>query len=84
MAHVWEKSYPPGVRWDTPLPPAAPLESLLETAATSWSDRIAIDFYDRNRMRDRSRLHARSGQVDHRYIRGDIERAGVVVSAGLR
>jgi long-chain acyl-CoA synthetase len=47
MAHVWEKSYPPGVRWDTPLPPAAPLESLLETAATSWSDRIAIDFYDR-------------------------------------
>ena len=47
MAHVWEKSYPPVVRWDTPLPPAAPLESLLETAATSWSDRIAIDFYDR-------------------------------------
>ena len=47
MAHVWEKSYPPGVRWDTPLPPAAPLESLLETAAISWSDRIAIDFYDR-------------------------------------
>jgi AMP-binding enzyme len=47
MAHVWEKSHPSGVRWDTPLPPAVPLESLLETAATRWPDRIAIDFYDR-------------------------------------
>ena len=33
MAQVWEKSYPPGVRWDTPLPPAVPLESLLETTS---------------------------------------------------
>ena len=47
MAHVWEKSYPPGVHWDCPLPPAVPLESLLETAATRWPDRIAVDFYDR-------------------------------------
>ena len=47
MAHVWEKSYPSGVHWDSPLPPAVPLESLLETAATRWPDRIAIDFYDR-------------------------------------
>jgi long-chain acyl-CoA synthetase len=27
--------------------PAVPLQSLLETAATTWPDRIAIDFYDR-------------------------------------
>ena len=47
MAHAWEKSYPSAVRWDTPLPPAVPLESLLESAATKWPDRIAIDFYDR-------------------------------------
>jgi long-chain acyl-CoA synthetase len=47
MAHVWEKSYPSAVRWDAPLPPAVPLESLLESAATKWPDRIAIDFYDR-------------------------------------
>jgi long-chain acyl-CoA synthetase len=47
MAHVWEKAYPPGVRWDTPLLPAVPLESLPESAATKWSDRTAIDFYDR-------------------------------------
>ena len=47
MAHVWEKSYPSGIHWDCPLPPAVPLESLLETAATTWSDWIAVDFYDR-------------------------------------
>ncbi len=47
MAQVWEKSYPPGVRWDTPLPPAVPLESLMETTSTKWPDRTAIDFYDR-------------------------------------
>jgi long-chain acyl-CoA synthetase len=47
MAHAWEKSYPSGVHWDCPLPPAGPLERLLETAATTWPDRIAIDFYDR-------------------------------------
>jgi long-chain acyl-CoA synthetase len=47
MAHVWEKSYPSAVRWDTPLPPAVPLESLLESAATKWPGRTAVDFYDR-------------------------------------
>jgi long-chain acyl-CoA synthetase len=47
MAHVWEKSYPPGVSWDAPLPPPVPLESLLETAASKWPERVAIDFYDR-------------------------------------
>ena len=47
MVHAWEKSYPSGVQWDHPLPPAVPLETLLETAATTWPDRIAIDFYDR-------------------------------------
>jgi long-chain acyl-CoA synthetase len=47
MAYVWEKSYPPGVFWGTPLPAPVALESLLETAAAKWPDRIAIDFYDR-------------------------------------
>src|ERR1700694_5352288 len=45
--HVWEKLYPPGVAWDAPLPPPVPIESILETAAAQWPDRIAIDFYDR-------------------------------------
>ena len=53
MAHVWEKSYPSAVRWDIPLPPAVPLESLLESATAKWSDRTAIDFYDRTTMRQR-------------------------------
>jgi long-chain acyl-CoA synthetase len=47
MAHVWEKSYPPGVSWDAPLPPPVPLERLLEEAAGKWPDRVAVDFYDR-------------------------------------
>jgi long-chain acyl-CoA synthetase len=47
MVHFWEKSYPQGVYWDTPLPPAVPLEGLLETAAGKWPQRVAIDFYDR-------------------------------------
>ncbi len=48
MAYVWEKSYPPGVSWDAPLPPPVPLEGLLETAASKWPERVAIDFYDRS------------------------------------
>ena len=47
MAHFWEKSYPQSVSWDTRLPPAVPLENLLETAAGEWPKRTAIDFYDR-------------------------------------
>lgn len=47
MAHIWEKSYPQGVSWDAPLPPPVPLESLLETAASKWPQRVALDFYDR-------------------------------------
>jgi long-chain acyl-CoA synthetase len=44
---VWEKSYPEGVSWSDPLPPAVPVESLLEQAAERWPDQIACDFYDR-------------------------------------
>ncbi len=47
MAHVLEKTYPQGVSWDAFLPPAVPLESLLETAARKWPERTALDFYDR-------------------------------------
>jgi len=47
MAYIWEKSYAPGVAWDAPLPAPVPLESLLETAAQNWPDRVALDFYDR-------------------------------------
>ena len=67
MAHIWEKSYPQGVSWDLPLPPAVALESLLETAAVKWPERIAIDFYDRTftfrELRDLARRAARGLQV---------------------
>jgi long-chain acyl-CoA synthetase len=47
MAHLWEKSYPPGVAWKAELPATVPLESLIETAAERWPDHRAIDFYDK-------------------------------------
>jgi long-chain acyl-CoA synthetase len=46
-AHIWEKSYPPGVSWGAPLPPPVALDAMLERAAEKWPDKIAIDFYDR-------------------------------------
>jgi long-chain acyl-CoA synthetase len=63
MAHIWEKSYPPGVSWGDPLPPALPIESLLEKAAETWQDKTAIDFYDRRlSYRDVERLAARAAK----------------------
>jgi long-chain acyl-CoA synthetase len=63
MAYVWEKSYPPGVSWDAPLPPAVPLESLLETAASKWPERVALDFYDRTfTFRELHELAARAAK----------------------
>jgi len=47
MAHVWERSYPAGIHWGESLPGPVPVESLLETAASQWGERVAIDFYDR-------------------------------------
>ena len=46
-AHLWEKSYPPGVSWDAPMPPPVAIESILDKAAANWPDRVAIDFYDK-------------------------------------
>jgi long-chain acyl-CoA synthetase len=69
MAHAWEKSYPSGVQWDYPLPPAVPLESLLETTATTWPDRIAIDFYDRTlTYRELHNLAARTAKGCGRLV----------------
>ena len=47
MPYVWEKSYPPGVSWDAPLPKPVALDGLLQAAATKWPERVALDFYDR-------------------------------------
>jgi long-chain acyl-CoA synthetase len=63
MAYVWEKSYPPDVSWDAPLPPPVALESLLEQAASKWPSRIVIDFYDRTfTFRELHELAARAAK----------------------
>jgi long-chain acyl-CoA synthetase len=42
----WIKSYPPGVRWDAPLP-VMPVPQLLDDAAARWPDNPALDFMGR-------------------------------------
>ena len=45
--HVWEKSYPPGVSWDPPMPRPVAIETILDKAAEIWPAKVAVDFYDR-------------------------------------
>jgi long-chain acyl-CoA synthetase len=42
----WITSYPPGVRWDAPIP-VMPVQQILEDAAATWPDHPAIDFMGR-------------------------------------
>lgn len=44
--HPWIKSYPPGVRWDAPLP-AMPVQQILDDAATRWPEHTALEFMGR-------------------------------------
>ena len=44
--HPWVKSYPPGVRWDAPIPVGA-VHEVLDTAAATWPDHYALDFMGR-------------------------------------
>ena len=44
--HPWIKSYPPGVRWDAPIP-IGPVQGVLDTAAATWPDHPALDFMGR-------------------------------------
>jgi long-chain acyl-CoA synthetase len=44
--YPWEKSYPPGVRWDTPIETTT-LAALIDRSATRFADRPAIEFRDR-------------------------------------
>jgi long-chain acyl-CoA synthetase len=39
----WERSYPPGVRWDTPIEPT-PIPTLLDHAVSRYGPRPAIDY----------------------------------------
>ncbi|MFC1457560.1 dicarboxylate--CoA ligase PimA [Microvirga arabica] len=42
----WERSYPPGVRWDAPIVPST-LPKLLDEAVAAYGDRPAIEYRDR-------------------------------------
>ncbi len=43
--HRWEKSYPPGLDWGTPIATST-LPELLDKAVAAYADRSAIDFRD--------------------------------------
>ena len=43
---AWEKSYPPGVRWDTPLSPPSTIPALLDQAVVRHGSNVAIEFRD--------------------------------------
>jgi long-chain acyl-CoA synthetase len=42
---LWEKSYPPGVRWDAPIE-MRPLPELLDRSTQSWPGKTAIEYRD--------------------------------------
>jgi long-chain acyl-CoA synthetase len=46
-AFPWERSYPPGVRWDAPIVPST-LPQLLDEAVAAYGDRPAIEYRDRH------------------------------------
>jgi long-chain acyl-CoA synthetase len=43
--YAWEKSYPPGVRWDAPIKTST-LQELLDTAAAAFGERTAFTYRD--------------------------------------
>jgi long-chain acyl-CoA synthetase len=43
--HPWQKSYPPGVRWDAPIE-TAPLNSLFDAFTEKWTARPALEYRD--------------------------------------
>ncbi len=42
----WEKSYPPGVRWDAPIE-MAPLPDLFDAFTAKWAPKPALEYRDR-------------------------------------
>ena len=43
--HPWEKSYPPGVRWDAPIE-MAPLPELFDRFTATWAAKPALEYRD--------------------------------------
>lgn len=44
-SYRWEKSYPGPVSWRAPLPPARPLQEMLQKAAQTWPERSGLHFH---------------------------------------
>ena len=42
---LWERSYPPGVRWDTPIE-TAPLPVLFDAFTEKWTSKTALEYRD--------------------------------------
>src|SRR4029079_6413320 len=42
---LWEKSYPPGVRWDVPVA-TAPLPRLFDEATATWGVKTGLEYRD--------------------------------------
>jgi long-chain acyl-CoA synthetase len=57
--YAWERSYPPGLRWDTPIE-VSTLTALLFDAVAAYGDRPAIEFNDH-----RLSFRELGQQVDH-------------------
>lgn len=43
---LWEKSYPPGVRWDAPIS-TSPLPALFDAFTAKWGAKTALEYRDR-------------------------------------
>src|SRR4051812_34315378 len=63
MTHPWEALYPPGLRWDTPIP-AGTVPGLLDRAVRDYGARAAIEF------RRRRITYAELGAEVDRLARG--------------
>lgn len=46
VAHLWEKSYPPGVRWDAPIETTT-LPALFDAFTGTWAATTALEYRDR-------------------------------------
>src|SRR5712675_869127 len=44
--YAWEKSYPAGMRWDSPIATST-LQELLDRAVAEYGDRPALEYQDR-------------------------------------
>jgi len=63
MAHVWEKSYPPGVRWDLPFSPMS-IPDFFDHAVARWSTHKCVDFMDK------TYTYAEISEQVHRMAKG--------------